>query len=1606
MNTTNRMNGLRLSPAAVSDSGNPGAPVKRVGKRGGKKMKVAALVLGVLLVLLGVLVLVAPTIASSIAPGKIEAAAGASIKGTVRVGSVHLGWTSPTEIENLTIVDPDGKTCATMSVKSAATLWRVVSERWWSAKNLDIGETEMSGALDLVRDETTGVTNLQRALEPRVAKTSGASGGGSASPGSSSGDGGIESVKGTLRITKLDATVKDKDAKGALGPEQGVKGLKGTVAVDYAAHPASVAAKVDLSGTPVGPGADTSAMTVKADVAVKPKGGGGLESFKINADVAGLPVAIVDAVAKQGGAMVGAMGTRADVNIDASGTPTSAQSQIRVKSSGLNARLGLALHDGVLASAGPVQGAAANVNDDRISVKSTEFLASVPALRDALARAGAQVKLDKAPGVEIVIDKLRWPLPAGMLEGKSGAMGDADFRGAGLVLRVHVDGMSGKVAMSAPAAGGAGAGAADAPGDWRTFAVEPVDVVVQAEDFGKPLSVSGGTKATIDGSAAGDLRLTAAASGLLDAKGKLRALNNAGFADDVNAEVRVNGMSTALLQPLVAGSGLALDLRQDVGPTLNLSVKASADVKGLDAGKAGTTPPVDATVMVDSQNVKVDGAVRYAGGVVSTTGNGLTVKVATTVPLVQRMMSKPGTPSSLELSGTGALSVTVKDFSAPMDKLSGAEALAAVKAAITAEVSGVGVGIVQQPVAKTATESRGTPQPIQIGKATVNVKLDGANPPRGDVNAAMSHEGAPFEVVGQVTLDGITGGKLPAGAKGAAQVIAFKPTGMLEARNVPRSVANLLPSAAMVGTGSLSGHDAVTQVYRALRESIGATASVAMTTKPEGNGQGMTVKVTTANGGIAADVAAKMTEKDVTVSALSAVLGMEPRVVNPVLASQGGTKNPPRSGGVPSPMSLANPFKLTVKSGGAITVPLKAGTFQPDFAGASDAAISLATDNDIAIDNVPIGEDANGAAKTTGVRVSGLKMDVKAPLAGLAPGGASKRMNATFSALAQRSASGNEKAATIADVSGTVAAGMDGSTPDANVKLASIDTAVVENLIGKPGVLTGGLGATAEATLRVQPQDKGQAVSIALTAPKVSDAKIELFQSAEKLAITKPAVITWKPDAEFLNKTLFAPVPAAAAAPASAPSSSGIGGVVRKLTGEAPSQPAAATPSSSVKVASVSPVTISISKFAMATTVSTNGQVTSGPLKPGVFELDASVSVPTMGLAVSGGAGGSGAAAAATTIGLEGITAKVTHAPAQGGFGEIVAVLGIDKVTGGGNDATRSVAAPGAPAKKTGATVRIANLADARGVMTSSAAVVNLDADVVAFPTIIVDQLAHQKGVMAELLGPTVDIQAKGTNVSMGGGDMGKASGAIQVKASSPRASAEINGDIKGGAFVQSGPINARILAISPELVKMLAGALPVVETIEKKPGEQPGTGDAKGFTVPVDGDLTKLNGDLTIDPGVAKFTTKSIFGDFIKAFGGKTEGTLGQKMEPFVVHANKGVLTYDKFKLPAGQFSVETRGTVDLVRRQIDVVTYAPAGALTEKALGKIAEQIPSQLRGLLQEASIPFVTKGPLDNYTTAPDFGLLVKELGEKIKKEPGKIIGDILGDVLKPKPKPTK
>jgi hypothetical protein len=175
--------------------------------------------------------------------------------------------------------------------------------------------------------------------------------------------------------------------------------------------------------------------------------------------------------------------------------------------------------------------------------------------------------------------------------------------------------------------------------------------------------------------------------------------------------------------------------------------------------------------------------------------------------------------------------------------------------------------------------------------------------------------------------------------------------------------------------------------------------------------------------------------------------------------------------------------------------------------------------------------------------------------------------------------------------------------------------------------------------------------------------------------------------------------------------------------------------------------------------------------------------------------------------------------------------------------------------------------------------------------------------------------------------------------------------------------------------------------------------------------DLRQLSGRVTADLGVARFTTTTLMGSLIKNLGGNEKGAIGRRIPPFVVNIDKGVARYEQFKLPFGEFNLETRGEIDLVDKKINLVTYAPFFALTEEALGQIRLGV-GNLDIVDKNTMVPITTKGSLGNPKTELDIGLFIKELGGKLLKAPGDLLkepGKILDDLFnkdRDKDKPKK
>lgn len=1539
--------------APILPLGMDGARVKvgRVMVRRAGIRKVVLILLVLAVVAIGVLLALAPVIASRLAPGMI-AGVGKSMKGSLKVRTVSFGWFSPASVQSLQIIDEQGVVAADVNVATDATLSKVVGQRWWSAKLLDFGTITVSGNVAVI-NEPDGTSNLQRALEPRTptpasptpAKTPGPASG----AGPSGGGTGPNQFKALLKLDKVDATVKDRKADGTFTPEQGVKGLAGELNLDFT-NAGPIVAKGSLSGASVGGSAGAPSAT-KVDVdAMITQTPSGIEGGTAKLTLTGAPMSLIDGIGGLGGALTQGVGPSADIVLDASGTMSAADARVDIRSAGVNGNLQLALKDGVLSAAAPAGSGGVGTTPGRantITVASLEFLGLLPQLRGQVASTGKQVRLTKAPSAEFSIESLRVPV------GKPGAGFDAktmDLRGASAVLKARLSEMGGQVELDSDGTGGQ-------PAQWKPFAVAPVEVTIDAPDFSKPIKVTAGTTATLEGKSAGDIAIEAIASGMLDGSGHLRALSggSASIADDLSASVKVAGVNTALVQPLVTGMELPLDLGMDLGPTLDLNVVAKTSGVPGAGGASAALPPMDVNASVRSANASVDGVVRLDKGVLTTAqGKGVSVKVASAAPLAQRVLAAQGADAPATVGGRGQIELTINDLSAKIDALKGATPLK--------ELAGtIGLSIADLSVTPRAAPGTAPAQPVVIESSKTTLVLAPGKAPALQGQAALRHENTPFSVTEDLTIDGLAGGSVPT-VSGLGAIDAFAVSGTIGIKGLPRSVANVVPGAAQYGTGPLPSGQAG-QIADMVRGLVGATADINLrliaADANKGGGRLTQMQVTTAAQGVSLDAWVRTSATAVEISSMSLWAKVDPAKVNPILAASadGGASDP-----ASKPMRLEQPFKVYALIEQPAMIPLKAGaggSVEPDFAAAKNLTLRMPVEGDVVLSNIP-----GGASGNQTVRISNLNLSADVPLSGLGGEALAAAARVKAKASAEIKDGGGKQAAVLA---ADMAAAMNGSSPEALIKLAQVNSSVIDGVLGRPGLVTGALGETADVTVQAAPSGKTVTGRVEIVAPKLTGAKLAFVQDPDSVRLTEPATINWRPDASFLNG-LLAP-PGGKDGPRG-----GAGGGGMTVTQTAP------------VVMVLNRLAVSMSKAGTDTTPEV------GPLKPGVFDLDLSLTTASLGVQVKqegssgGGAGGRATPAQNVPLTLEGI--RVTARKTADALPGVDADIGIDKIIGGTNTAAGS-----------SIKAKVTNLADARGVLTTSAAAVNADAKMTGFPTPLIDQLANQGGLLSELLGPTIDLTLRARNLSQAK----TGSGNLDVTAVSPRANAKIKGDIKDGAFIQDGVVDATLIEIRPQLIQKLSGGVPLVESVEKTKEDKPALLTTEGLRAPIDGDLRKLNGQVKVDLGVARFTTKSVLGDLIKAAGGKAGGSVGQKIEPFVVNIKDGVATYDQFALPIGEFKLQTKGTVDLVQRQVNVVTYVPFFALTDEALGAFKVGFGGNMNLIDRNTLVPITTKGSLDNPKTGLDMGLFAKETGDKLLKEPGKIIGNVLDDLLKPKPK---
>lgn len=1101
-----------------------------------------------------------------------------------------------------------------------------------------------------------------------------------------------------------------------------------------------------------------------------------------------------------------------------------------------------------------------------------------------------------------------------------------DLRGAALDFAVKTTAMTGQVVIDKSANAKASA-----------FAMQPMDLRIATADLSKSAEIKLNTSATVDNRPAGNVRVDLTASNILDALGAPQAQHAA-----LQGTVLLEKVATAVAQPFV--QGMKLDLPRDVGPELD--VRLTANSAPTASGKMATGIDAD----VQSQHVRMKAGLELAEGVLKTKGDGVTLALGSAGGIASRFVD-PST--GFALAPGGQANVRIRSMSVPLPKQDAPFDLGKLAADFDATLAGLSIA-----PARATTPGQNI-APVEIRTLTASGKMMPGGDPTVKVNGDLQHDRQPFTLAAGMELKGLLA---KVGERTEVSPKTLRPQGTIELKNVPMSVAALMrqaePKAAAAGPAPAAPSKPM-NLAGLLRGVVGPTVNIKIDSAPRGQNLDMTASVVGQN--MATDVVAGVEEKALDLKKASIVTTVAPDTVQALMDVFAPTLSErPR---------LLQSTKATVQIA-PIRIPLTESIFsgfKPDVANSPDATLTVSLPEKALVQGLAIKNEDGSKRDLGSVGVDGFQIRATFPPAALA-GSAARWTKPASATMEGRILSGPNEALMV--LSGTAnadlsASGTEGKSPldrlTASLKAQSIAIGAVERLAAQDaGMLTGAVGDSGNVTVNVK-LDATSAGGDLAKADVAMDATVDtprlripepvkLRMGADRMGIGNPIKLTWDVDPRWANKFME-------------PKASPAG------------QPAA---QSSMKLSKPATVRASVNTLAIS-----RGQGV-GPLKPGVFDIDAVVEAPAVELAASDG----------NTVALEGTNVKIAGgSSAKAAAGAIEAAIRIASAT-----VSKQGSAP-VSARDMTMDVTVSKLAGADGVVNTDAAIIDARGDLPVIPVPLLDVLANQDGLLTAALGPVAEASIRANQVSKNGG-------AIDVKAKSGRATASVAGTIQDGVFATTRPLDVTIMEVSPELTERLLKGVPLIGTISKTPQDQPGTVVGNGLKIPLSKDFSKLNGQIVVDPGEAIINSSGAFSKILKAFDGKTSGRGGKRIEPLHVDIVSGVVTYKKWALPLGEFNVTTEGKVDMVNRTLDVVTWMPIGALTDEAAGlfQAGDALTKILPGkkvLDAATTVPWRTKGTFEKNSTAPDLELFAKDFVDTIR--PDELIKRGIEDLFKPKSK---
>jgi hypothetical protein len=1082
----------------------------------------------------------------------------------------------------------------------------------------------------------------------------------------------------------------------------------------------------------------------------------------------------------------------------------------------------------------------------------------------------------------------------------------------------------------------------------RAMRIAPLAATIQTADLAQGAQVSMRTSATLDAQPAGEVAIAASLTGLLDDKGAPVK----GMPGGVDASVRIDRIATAVAQPFVRA--MNLDLARDVGPTLDLELTAKTTASST-ASSTGQQPPLDVNLRADAAMLRARGAFTLRADALqgrAAQGEPVLLVEADAGGRLAEALTRDGPwRVSAAPGGAGKAMLRVNWLNLPLTSDR--------KPDLRQADASVGIDVEQLVLTKAdaggATGSSASPA-VSIPKFGAGLSIAKGGKLAVGAQGRFAYAGQEGGIGANFTVpDAILAA--PAGSAQPwvlAEPMTLRPEGGVEVVNLATALAELFvaPPPADTATGK-PGLD----VVALLRDVVGPAIVIKADSKPAANGA-LDVNLIADSGQFKFTTTAALAPTTVALASAEVSTTLSPQSAAAVLA-----KLAPDMPEAERPR-LAAPARavFTVQP---LTIPLDKDR-KPKLAEAGTLKARLALPGRVLVDNLKTSDTQAARAG-----LEDFTLDVEAPVASLlAPeqGGKAGEASLTLRGNIFGAPQGASERA-LGSLAGQSMINLAGAKPQAlraDIGLTNLSTAGLDALLGKDGLLAGALGANAEVRVVANSNaDASQAdAAISITAPNVTTTgPLKLRQEPTRLTLVEPARFTIRAQPSFID-ALLKPKAAPAGDSAKAP-------------------PLALAQETTIDLAITTLVLPRASKNADGT-----------PAKAPPPDIAMALTIPQTALRTSDN----------QTLNIAGT--RVSLSPAANITGitpadkPLAFDVAIDAIQVQGSDVPGKVALAG----------NVRNLVDASGAFSMDGAILDARGDMPTVPTALLDVLAKKDGLLVEALGPIIEMKLLAERYPLSGKPVaGVAPGVLDIQARSARASASIKGSLEDAVLATSEPLRVDLVEISAGLAARIVKGLPLLGTFEKKREDRAASIVATGLRVPLDNNIAKLNGQVTIDPGQLRFGAGTQFAKLLDLAKIRTNSSIGTRLDPLTVTFTDGVATYPKWRVPLGEFTMETEGTVNLVSREIDVVTYIPFGALADEASGLFNTGMGGKLSELLGGASpiinaasmMPFRTRGSMDNPSTRPDLELFGKQFLNQLKPE--SLIERGLGELLRPREK---